>query len=210
MKLTKLTHACLRLEKGGAVLVIDPGSFTERSALDSADAILITHEHVDHLDADAVGEALRRRPDTRIYTNSAVAAQLAGLGDVVTTVASGDEFQAAGFGVRAYGGWHAVIHPDLEPVPNLGFLVDESVYHPGDSFDVPAGVAVETLFVPVTAPWLKTSESIDFVRAVRPRRAYALHDALANDAMGNLTSRLIGSLGGVEFARLAPGTTVEA
>jgi L-ascorbate metabolism protein UlaG (beta-lactamase superfamily) len=210
MKLTKLTHACVRLEKGGAVLVIDPGSFTERSALDGADAILITHEHVDHLDVDAVGDALNRRPDTRIYTNSAVAAQLAGLGEVVTTVASGDEFQAAGLGVRAYGAWHAVIHPDLAPVPNLGFLVEESVYHPGDSFDVPAGVAVDTLFVPVTAPWLKTSESIDFVRAVRPRRAYALHDALANDAMGNLTSRLIGSLGGVEFERLAPGTTVEA
>ena len=103
-----------------------------------------------------------------------------------------------------------MIHPDLAPVPNLGFLVEESVYHPGDSFDVPAGVAVDTLFVPVTAPWLKTSESIDFVRTVRPRRAYALHDALANDAMGNLTSRLIGSLGGVEFERLAPGTTVEA
>ena len=210
MKLTKLTHACVRLEKDGAVLVIDPGSFTERSALDGADAILITHEHVDHLDADAVGEALNRRPDTRIYTNSAVAGQLAGLGDMVTTVASGDEFQAAGFGVRAYGAWHAVIHPDLQPVPNLGFLVEESVYHPGDSFDVPAGVAVETLFVPVAAPWLKTSESIDFVRAVRPRRAYALHDALANDALGNMTSRLIGSLGGVEFERLAPGTTVEA
>jgi L-ascorbate metabolism protein UlaG (beta-lactamase superfamily) len=209
MKLTKYTHACVRLERDGVVLVIDPGTFSERAALDGADAILITHEHVDHLDVDAVGEALARKPGVGIWTNSAVARQLSDLGDVVTAVESGQDFQAADFRIRAYGAWHAVIHPDLERVPNLGFLVEERVYHPGDSFDVPGGVAVDTLFVPVTAPWLKTSESIDFVRAVRPRRAYALHDALANEALGNLTTRLVGGLGGADFARLQPGTTVD-
>jgi L-ascorbate metabolism protein UlaG (beta-lactamase superfamily) len=208
VKLTKYSHACVRIERDGAVLVIDPGSFSEREALDGVDAILITHEHVDHVDVDAVADGLARRPSARIYTNEAVAKLLTELDEVVTTVESGQAFEAAGFGVRAYGAWHAVIHPDLERVPNLGFLVEESVYHPGDSFDVP-DVGVETLFVPVTAPWLKTAESIDFVRAVAPRRAYALHDSLANEAMGNLTTRLIGALGGAEFARLAPGTTVD-
>ena len=210
MKLTKFSHACVRLEDDGAVLVIDPGSFSERAALDGVDAILITHEHADHLDVDKIGDALASRPNARIYTNSSVAGQLTGLGDVVTTVGSGEAFQAAGFGVRAFGGWHAVIHPDLPPMPNLGYLVADSVYHPGDSFDVPEGVQVDTLFVPVTAPWLKTSESIDFVRAVAPRRAYALHDALANQALGDLTTMLVSRLGGAEYARLEPGTTVDA
>lgn len=210
MKLTKFSHACVRLERDGAVLVIDPGSFSERAALDGVDAILVSHEHVDHLDIDKVGDALGKRPDTRIYTNSSVAGKLADFGDAVTTVESGQSFEAAGFATRAYGGWHAVIHPDLDPVPNLGFLVEGSVYHPGDSFDVPEGAQVETLFLPITAPWLKISESIDFVRAVRPQRAYALHDSLANEAMGNLTTRLITTLGGAEYARLAPGTTVDA
>lgn len=210
MRLTKYSHACVRLEGDGAVLVIDPGGFSERAALDGVDAILITHEHADHVDVDAVGDALAKRPNAKIYTNGAVAKLLADLGDVVTVIESGQEFQAAGFGVRAYGQWHAVIHPDLGTVPNLGFLVDERIYHPGDSFDVPAGAQVDTLFVPVTAPWLKTSESIDFVRAVRPRRAYALHDALANEAFGALTTRLVGSLGGAEYERLEPGTAVDA
>ena len=210
MKLTKFSHACVRLERDGAVLVIDPGSFSERAALDGVDAILITHEHQDHLDVDAVGDAIGKRPNAKIYTNSSVAAQLADLGSVVTTVESGESFSAAGFGVRAYGGWHAVIHPDLPPMPNLGYLLEGSVYHPGDSFDVPEGASVDTLFVPVTAPWLKAGEAIDFIRAVKPGRAYALHDALGNDITFGLLNGLLNGLSGTQYSRLAPGQTVDA
>jgi L-ascorbate metabolism protein UlaG (beta-lactamase superfamily) len=210
MKLTKFSHACVRLERDGAVLVIDPGTFSERAALDGVDAILITHEHVDHLDVDAIGDAIGKRPAAQIYTNAAVAGQLADLGDLVHMVDSGDSFSAAGFGVRAYGAWHAVIHPDLPRVPNLGYLVEESVYHPGDSFDVPDGVGVDTLFVPVTAPWLKAAESVDFIRAVRPRRAFALHDSLGTDPMFAILQGLLNNLSGAEYRRLTPGETIDA
>src|SRR5215475_1537302 len=98
MKLTKFSHACVRLERDGGVLVIDPGTFAERAALDGVDAILITHEHTDHIDADAVGAAIAKRPGAKIYTNDSVAKQLTELGDVVTTVESGQSFSAAGFG----------------------------------------------------------------------------------------------------------------
>ncbi len=210
MRLTKFSHACVRIEGDGAVLVIDPGTFSERAALDGVDAILITHEHVDHLDQDAIGDALAKRPAVKIFTNASVAGQLSALGDVVTTVASGDSFTAAGFDVRAYGAWHAVIHQDLPPVPNLGYLIDGRVYHPGDSFDVPPDASVETLFVPVSAPWLKVSESIDFVRAVKPSHAYALHDGLMNDIGLGLMDRMIGELGGASYARLTAGQSVDA
>ena len=48
MKLTKHEHACVVLEKDGASIVIDPGSFSSGAAeiIAGADAILITHEHV--------------------------------------------------------------------------------------------------------------------------------------------------------------------
>lgn len=206
LRLTKYSHACLRLERDGAVLVVDPGSFSERAALDGVDAVLITHEHGDHLDVDKVADAIAARPSVTIHTNAAVAARLSQLGDVVRVVEPGDDFEAAGFGVRAYGGLHAVIHPDIPQVPNLGFLVENTVYHPGDSFDVPDGVEVDTLFVPVSAPWLKLAEAVDFVRAVKPRRAYALHDCLLADAAVELTSALMNRLGGVEYTRLAPGS----
>ena len=55
MKMTKFTHSCVRFEQGGNVLVLDPGTFSEvEEALDGANAILVTHEHADHLDRDRV------------------------------------------------------------------------------------------------------------------------------------------------------------
>lgn len=208
MRITKFGHACVRLEQDGAVLVIDPGGFTESSALDGVDAVLITHEHADHLNVDKLADALGRRPAVTVHTHPDVLPKLGALQGAATAVASGESFSAAGFGVRAYGGWHAEIHPELPRVPNLGFLVEESVYHPGDSFDVPDGVAVDTLFVPVSAPWLKVSETVEFIRAVAPRRAYALHDGLLSDAGLQVTNGVLSRLARCPYERLAPGTTV--
>jgi L-ascorbate metabolism protein UlaG (beta-lactamase superfamily) len=210
MKLTKYGHSCVRVEDDGAVLVIDPGKFSEPESLDGVDAVLITHEHMDHLDADKLADALGKRPSVTVYTHADVVPKLGALDGAVTTVASGESFEAAGFAVRAYGGWHAEIHPDVPRVVNLGFLVADSVYHPGDSFDVPEGVQVDTLFVPISAPWLKLSESVDFVRAVKPRRAFAQHDCLLSDVGGQVTDGMMGRLAGCEYARLAAGTSVDA
>lgn len=208
MQLTKFGHSCVRIARDGAVLVIDPGGFTEPAALDGVDAVLITHEHFDHIDVDSLGDALAKRPSITVHTHPSVLPKLDGLGGVVSTVESGDSFEAAGFRIRAYGGWHAEIHPDIPLVPNLGFLIDDQVYHPGDSFDVPDGVQVDTLFVPVSAPWLKLSEAVDFVRAVAPRRAFALHDALLSDAGNKVTDANMSRLSGCEYARLESGTRV--
>jgi L-ascorbate metabolism protein UlaG (beta-lactamase superfamily) len=209
MRLTKYSHSCVRVERDGAVLVVDPGAFSERAALDGVDAVLITHEHADHLDVDALADALGRRPAVTVYTHPEVVPKLAALAGAVTTVDSGQAFEAAGLAVRAFGGLHADIHPDVPRVANLGFLIEDSLYHPGDSFDVPEGVQVETLFVPISAPWLRLADSVDFVRAVAPRRAYALHDCLLSDIGYQITDGAMGRLSRCEYSRLASGTTVD-
>ena len=214
MRVTKFTHSCLRLEGAtqGGVLVVDPGTFSERSALSGADAVLITHEHFDHLDVDALADAVAQRPELRVFTHPEVAPKLAAFADVVTEVESGQEFSAAGFAVRAFGGQHAIIHPEIPQIANLGFLISDggsNLYHPGDSFVVPDGEAVETLFVPLNAPWAKLSESLDFARAVKPERAFALHDALLTDQGAEVYGGHLARLSGTRYARVAPGTTID-
>ncbi|MBW8700021.1 Hydroxyacylglutathione hydrolase [Streptomyces sp. MBT84] len=210
MKLTKKSHACIRLEKGGRTLVIDPGAFSEEDAAVGADAILVTHEHMDHFSEDRLRAGMEANPGAEIWTLASVAEQIsAAFPGRVHTVGHGDTFTAAGFDVQVHGELHAVIHPDIPRITNVGFLIDGGkVFHPGDALTVP-GRAVETLMLPVMAPWNKISEVIDYVREVRPQRAYDIHDALLTDLARPIYDNQVGTLGGAEHLRLTPGASAE-
>ena len=211
MRVTKFTHACLRIE-GAGVLVVDPGEFSEKTALDGADAVVITHEHFDHLDVAAVTAAVARRPGLRIFAHEAVLTKLGEVAGATTPVLPGEEFEAAGFHLRAYGGQHAVIHPDIPRIVNLGYLIaDEStnVYHPGDSFFVPEDATVDTLCVPLNAPWMRVAEAIEFARAVKPGRAFAVHDGLLNERGAAISDRHLETFSGTRYQHLAPGATLD-
>ncbi|MFG2720912.1 MBL fold metallo-hydrolase [Streptomyces sp. NPDC048416] len=205
LTLTKKSHACVQLRKDGRSLVIDPGAFSESDAALGADAILVTHEHLDHFDEQRLRTGLEANPAAEIWTLRSVAEKIsAAFPGRVHTVGHGDTFEAAGFDVQVHGELHAVIHPDIPRITNIGFLVDGAVFHPGDALTVPDR-AVDTLMLPVMAPWNKISEVIDYVREVAPRRAIDIHDALLTDVARPIYDSQIGSLGGADHARLAPG-----
>ncbi|MEU7798219.1 MBL fold metallo-hydrolase [Micromonospora arborensis] len=209
MRLTKYGHSCLRVEHDGGVLVVDPGMFSDPAvALDGVDVVLITHEHPDHLDVAAVRLQLDRRPFP-IHGPASLAGVLGDAAEALRPVTVGESFTAAGVAVRAYGGRHAVIHQDIPVVDNLGYLINDVVYHPGDALVVPEETPVDTLFAPIHAPWSKFSEVVDFIRAVAPRRAYALHDALLNDIGLGVLDRQYAALSGTEYQRLEPGSRVD-
>jgi L-ascorbate metabolism protein UlaG (beta-lactamase superfamily) len=212
MRFTKLGHSCVRLEKDGAVLVIDPGTFTDAAAaLAGADAVLVTHEHPDHLDAATIRAALQADPDLTLWANPSVTAQFAEFGGRVHETRHGDALSAAGFEVHVYGRDHALIHRDIPLVVNTGFLVDGELFHPGDSLTVPEE-PVRTLLLPISAPWLKAGDMIDYFRQVAPARGYGIHDAILNDNGLALVTRLMSLAAaptGVPVARLEPGTSLE-
>ena len=211
MELTKHGHACVVLSDGERRLVIDPGAFTEPSALDGASAVLITHEHADHFVPDRVRAALDADPALEVWTNKSVAAQLEGLGSRVNVVGNGDAVTAAGFEVTVHGELHAEIHPDVPRIANIGFLVNGQVFHPGDALIVP-DQPVETLLVPMHAPWSRTADLIDYVRAVHADQAFGVHDGLLNDTGCGLVTGLLGERGPgtpTPFSRLAPGDSAE-
>lgn len=203
--LIKKAHSCVRLERDGRALVIDPGGFSEDDAAVGADAILVTHEHPDHFDEGRLRAGLESNPAAQVWTLRSVAERLsAAFPGRVHTVGHGDTFSAAGFDVQVHGELHAVIHPDIPRITNIGFLVDGSVFHPGDALTVPDR-PVDTLMLPVMAPWNKISEVIDYVREVAPRRAIDVHDALLTDLARPIYDRQIGELGGADHGRMTPG-----
>ncbi|MFI5479742.1 MBL fold metallo-hydrolase [Streptomyces rubiginosohelvolus] len=209
LTLTKKTHSCVRIEKEGRILVIDPGGFSEDDAALGADVMLVTHEHPDHFNEARLRAGLEANPAAEVWTLRSVAEQLsAAFPGRVHTVGDGDAFSAAGFDVTVHGELHAVIHPDIPRITNVGFLVDGSVFHPGDALTVPER-PVDTLLLPVMAPWSKISEVIDYVREVKPRRAIDVHDALLTDLARPIYDNQIGALGGADHRRLAPGGTTE-
>jgi L-ascorbate metabolism protein UlaG (beta-lactamase superfamily) len=210
MRLTKLGHSCVRLEKDGTRLVIDPGVWSGSDPLAGADAVLITHRHFDHLDADVVTNALEHNPHLELWSTPDVAEQLASFGGRVHAVGHGDAFTAAGFSVHVYGHEHARIHPDVPTVPNVGFAIEGNVFHPGDAFTIP-NEPVRTLLLPISAPWLKVSEMIDYARAVRPQVSFGIHDELLNAnglaLVQRLATGLLSETG--SYVRLEPGASAE-
>lgn len=210
MRLTKLGHSCVRLEKDGANLVIDPGVWSGTDPLAGANALLITHEHVDHIDGGVVRAALERDPSLELWTVAAVAEDFASFGGRVHSVGHGDAFTAAGFDVHVHGREHAPIYPGMPVVANVGFAIDGNVFHPGDAFTVP-DEPVRTLLLPISAPWLKTSEMLDYAKAVRPQINYAIHDELLNANGVGLVEMLAGAFLGDagSYARLEPGASAD-
>ncbi|WP_404794075.1 MBL fold metallo-hydrolase [Streptomyces tendae] len=197
MRITKYVHSCVRLEHEGGTLVVDPGVWSEPAALAGADAVLVTHEHGDHVD-------LLRLRGLGVPVYAPESAHLPGLD--FERVVAGEEFTAAGFRVTAQGGRHARVYGGLPDCANLGYLVDDRLYHPGDSLHRPDR-PVETLLVPVQGSWLKTEEAVDFVRAVAPERAFGIHDGQVNERGLNSLNGWLGNECGDRYRWLAPGAS---
>lgn len=210
MLLTKFGHSCVRLEKDGSRLVIDPGIWAGPDVLDEANVVLITHEHVDHADDETVRAAMAADAGLRMWASESVASQFSEFGNRVRAVHHGDAFDADGFAVQVYGSDHAFLDAGIPIVPNTGFAVDGEVFHPGDSFTVP-DEKIPTLLVPVSGPWLKFSDIAGYIRAYEPERAYWIHDALLNSKGSNLMVNLLSlaptASGPASY--LVPGTTIE-
>lgn len=210
MKLTKYEHACLVLEQAGSALIIDPGSFTmPLGDVANVVAVVITHEHADHWTPDQLNRIITRNPDVTIYGPAGVA--LAADGFTITEARDGETVTAGPFTLAFHGSRHAVIHSSIPVVDNVGVLVNDTLFYPGDSYTVPP-VAVEVLAVPAGAPWLKIGEVIDYVTEVKPKRSFPAHEMTLSVIGKNMSNERIGvatRASGGEFFPLEPGDTLD-
>jgi L-ascorbate metabolism protein UlaG (beta-lactamase superfamily) len=207
MRLTKFEHAGLQLEEDGRKLFIDPGSFTS-PLTDTANtvAVVITHEHADHWTPEQLGRVLDLSPDATIYGPEGVAAAAADFD--IQVVRPGDSVEAGPFSLRFFGGRHAVIHESIPVVDNVGVLVNDTLYYAGDSFFVPEDVEVDVLAAPAGAPWMKIAETMDYVLAVKPKRAFPIHEMVLSRAgkdLSNARLQWATEQNGGTFSPLEPG-----
>lgn len=211
MKLTKYEHSCFTVEQDGDVLVVDPGAWaTDFVVPTHVVAVVVTHEHADHFDLDKLQAIVDKNPEAIIYGPEAVTSQISKL--KVQSVSPGETIVAGMFTLSFVGGTHATIHKDFHPeFQNLGVIVNDSLYHPGDSLALP-NRAIKILSMPIIAPWEKVSESVDFMMAVKPEIIFPSHDAILSDLGIGLYDRwhfMAAERIGAEYKRLALGQEIE-
>jgi L-ascorbate metabolism protein UlaG (beta-lactamase superfamily) len=197
MDVTHFGHACMLVQTSNARILFDPGTLSsDFEGLHDLDAVLISHQHPDHVDIARLPALLAGNPRTRLISDEATADQLLAVGLPVEVAHPGMRLELGGAVVDIVGGQHAIVHVDIPGCPNNGVVIDGGAfYHPGDSFVVPAQ-AIDVLALPVSGPWLKVGEAIDFLRAVAPRVAVPVHEAALSS-----TETHYAMLGGLAPAR---------
>jgi len=209
MKLTNYEHACFTVEKDGKVIVVDPGVFTTDFVVpENVVAIIITHDHGDHLDDDLIAEIVDKNHGVVIIGPEQVTSKLKKY--ETRTVHGGDGFAIGGFDLDFYGDDHAKIHKDIPKGQNVGVLIEDRVYFPGDSFTMPEK-SVDILALPVAGPWMKVEEAIEFMKAVGARFTFPTHDAILSAAGKQVTDNMVGGFAeaaGTEYRRI-DGETIE-
>lgn len=210
MRLTKHEHACLVVTTADSALVVDPGAFTlPLDDLAGVVAVVITHEHDDHWTPEHLQRILDRSPDAIILGPPGVVAAAPGF--PVRPVADGDVIEAGPFSIRFFGRFHALIHESIPVVDNVGVLINEALYYGGDSYTIPP-VAVDTLAIPIGAPWLKIGDVMDYVAAIKPKRAFPTHEmvlSVIGKNMAHARVKHVTTTGNGEFFPLEPGDSLD-
>lgn len=216
VQITRFGHAAVLVETSDKRILIDPGSFSsgDTFALTDLAAIVITHQHGDHVDPARLPQLLAANPDAVLLADPQTAVMLE-VG-VWLENTDGKETLLDDITVRGVGSRHAEITPQLPRVNNVGVVISApgelSLFHPGDAYEY-APTGVDVLALPLGAPWAKVSETIDFVQRVGPRTMFPIHDCTISELAYPMYWGHATKFGGVADARQLgqqESTTIDA
>jgi L-ascorbate metabolism protein UlaG (beta-lactamase superfamily) len=211
MKLTKYEHACLLFEDADKSLLVDPGIFSKSvPELSNVVGIVITHAHPDHFDIERLRSLIKTNPSAQVFTVQSIADEVS---DICTpqVVTRGMVAKCDPFELNFYGGQHAEIHTSIPVIDNIGVMVNQTVYYPGDSFALP-DIGVPVLAVPASAPWMRIGEALNFIEDIKPKRVFPTHNALLSDIGTKIHYGLFENFVdhmGSEFEVIEPGKSID-
>lgn len=208
MKITKLEHSGLALEKARNTILIDPVEFTNKLPIfGNVSAIIVTHKHNDHCQPEVISRLLQSYPSATVFTTPGTTSLISGS----IMVQSGETRQIGGFNVQFFGQSHTPILEDDIPCDNFGVVVDGIIANPGDSFDQPP-VTPKVLCVPISAPWCKVSESVKYIKDIKPQIVIPVHDGVLSElgkTFNNSWLKYACDPLGIQLSTLAPGESIE-
>lgn len=181
MKITKFGQCCLLIEINGKRILTDPGVFsTKQNELTDIDLILITHEHADHLHTESLTIVMKNNPKAEVVTNEGVGLVLDELNIPYSILQGNETAEKAGLQIEAFDGVHEEIYKGFGLVQNTGYFIAKELFYPGDAYTEP-GKEVPILALPVAGPWCKVPEAIAYALAVKPKKAFPVHDAMLSE-----------------------------
>jgi len=201
MKITRYFQSCLLVEENGVRILFDPSG---HEAVDSdkfgrLDAVVYTHEHGDHFDADLAAKLAGQ--GTAVYANASTAAQISTKPNVVS---DGQEFAVGSVKIKAIELPHCLMWHG-EPGPqNTGYLVNDRLFNPGDGVQ-PRGVTAELLALPITGPDISLKDAIDFAHQLESKTVIPVH----YDYIGTKPEVFAHVAKGLEVKIIANGETLE-
>ncbi len=191
-------------------MMTDPGSYsTLQSEVEGIDYIFITHEHGDHFHVESLKTVLRNNPKAKIITNIGVGKLLDEQKIPYELLERAGTKYCSGISVEGCGENHATVYPGFGGVQNTGYFFANRFFYPGDAFYNP-GKFVEILALPVSGPWMKISEAIDYAKLIKPKACFPVHDGMLKFGGPNhvVPEKLLTPLG-IKFEVIKEGETRE-
>lgn len=182
LKITFIGHGTLMMTFGGKVIHIDPvGSYADYGKLPSADLVLVTHEHGDHMDPKAIG--ILRKSGTDVVGTEKCAEKLQNM----IIMKNGESKVFQGLKVEAVPAYN-IVHMSGPGAPfhpkgqGNGYVVtfgDKRVYVGGDTENIPEMKDLKNIdiaFLPMNLPYTMTPEMVaDAAKVIKPKILYPYH-----------------------------------
>ena len=182
LQITFIGHGTLMFEFGGIVVHVDPvGRYADYSKMPKADIVLVTHEHGDHLDKDAISQIAT--DDTVVILTEACKQQ----GQSGMVVKNGDVKTVKGLRIQAVPAYN-VVHMRAPGKPfhpkgaGNGYVIafgEKRVYVAGDTEDVPEMAKLDNIdiaFLPMNLPYTMTPEmAANAAKMLKPKILYPYH-----------------------------------